>query len=156
MASLKRIAVAAGVISLTSMLSMCSGTGVMTGGNTVAITYDRAGEENTVTYTVPDAKCEERVTSTMRKDKPFGFFIAAWSGDHTKIEGWLNSDKFVLFVGEGIREWDEDTNTFTFTADGVVKETDSAGQDQTPDELAEKAEEYEGSITATVRCAESE
>ena len=144
-----------GVVGLTSMLAMCSGTGVMTGGNVVTITYDGGDGKQTVTYSVPDADCEERVASIMRDSKPFGYFMAVWSSDRTKIKSWLNSDKFVLFEGEGMRVFDEDANTFTFTADGVVKETDSAGRDQTPEELVDKAEEFEGSITATIRCAET-
>ena len=148
---MKRVAAVAGILSALAVLAGCAPA-----GNTVTITYDRDGEMQAVTYGVPDADCEERTTSSMRLDKPIGFFIAAWSGDFVKLEGWVNSDKFVLFEGDGTREFDADTETYTFTAEGTVKETDSAGKDKKPKQLVEDAVTYEGSIVATVRCSDEQ
>ena len=148
---MKRVAAVAGILSALAVLAGCAPA-----GNSVTITYDRDGETKTVTYGVPDADCEERTTPSMRLDKPIGFFIAAWSGDFVKLEGWLNSDKFVLFEGDGTREFDADTETYTFTAEGTVKEADSVDRESKSEELVKDAVTYEGSIVATVRCSDED
>ena len=151
MASMKRVAAVVGILSTLTVLAGCT-----SGGNTVTITYDRDGETQAVAYSVPDASCDDRSTSIMRLEKPIGYFIAVWSGEYTSLEGWLNSDKFVLFEGEGTREFDAGTKTYTFTAEGTVKEPDSAGKAKKPKQLVEDAVTYEGSIVATVRCSDEQ
>lgn len=157
MGSVKRVAAVVGILSSLTVLGGCASPfGVALGGNTVTITYDRDGETKTAVYDVPDANCKDSVLSSMRLDKPIGYFRAVWLGERTQFNGWLNSDKFVLFEGEGTREFDADTETYTFTAEGTVKETDSAGQDKKPEELVKDAVTYEGSIVATVRCSDEQ
>ena len=151
MASMRRVVTAAGILSALTVLAGCAPA-----GNSVTITYDRDGETKTVTYGVPDVDCDDHVASIMRIEKPVGFFMAVWIGDLVTLKGWLNSDKFVLFEGDGTREFDADTETYTFAAEGTVKETDSVSQEKEPEELVEDAVTYEGSIVATVRCSDED
>lgn len=80
---MKRVAAVAGILSVLAVLAGCAPA-----GNTVTITYDRDGEMQAVTYSVPDASCDDRSTSIMRLDKPIGYFIAVWSGEYTSLKGW--------------------------------------------------------------------
>lgn len=145
----------AGAVGASVALAGCSAP--LTGApqtNVVTITYDRAGETETVSFHPPDAECQENAASTLRDERPFGYLNVAWTGaDTTLITGWFNGDHLVYFEGYGVREdLSDDATLYSFTADGVVYET-AAAEGTAPSTPVDSGIKYEGSIAATVRCA---